>query len=50
MHVRDGVDADRLAEHAICQDEREPANDATAYAQVRQDVGERWADGWECDD
>jgi hypothetical protein len=50
MHVSHSVDADRLADHAVSQDEREAANDPTAYAEIRPYVRKQWADGWEAND
>lgn len=50
MHVRDGVDSDRLANHAVHENERETAHDATAYAERGSNVGERWTRGREIGD
>ena len=38
MHVRDGVDADRVAAYAIRQHEREATHDTTANAEVLWEV------------
>ncbi len=50
MHVSHGVYADRLADHPVCEDEWEAADDPTVHPEIGPHVGEHWADGRERDD
>ena len=50
MRVCNGVDPNDVAEHAICEHEREPANDALADAELGAHAREWWARQWERSD
>jgi hypothetical protein len=50
VDVCDRVDTDRFFEHAIRQDKRKPANQATADAEFGSNARIHWADGRKSDD
>ena len=47
MHVSDGIDPDNIAEHAIDENEREPADDDTTQPELGTSVGIRRPGGGE---